>query len=616
VFVDKHSAHSLRLTEIQMSSEVRKLGLFFEPVLKRSALLCAALLGLCTLAAYPFAEMGQCDDFSYVRSAKTLAETGHIVYYGWASAMLGWQLALGALFIKIFGFSFATAYFSVLLVALATAYLLQRSFVLLGLREANATFATLTLVLSPLFIPLSFSFMSDIPGFFAIVVCLYLCLRAVETPLPSRTSAWLMAASISSALLGTVRQTSWLGLFVMVPSVWWLVRKRRPAVTGLAIVWFLCGSFVLGSMYWFSRQMYSTVESFSQEGTDQSYFINAAVLVICVLLEAAFFLIPILIAFVFPFVKKNRRLLYLSLVGALIFCTYFVMRPDSYWLGRLLEPTLNSGGNYVTSHGTLDLPDIGNRPVVLQPAARVFITLICDLAAFAFAVVLITRNRYPPTPDFQSHPTRLSLRQTLFLLGPFTLAYCTFLLFRIFSNVIFDRYLLPLLMVIAVFAMRFYQDRVSPRLPRTCYAVLFLFAAYGIASTHDKFAEDRARLAAINQFRAAGLPRTSFYGGFPYDGWTQIDAQGYVDSDGIRTPDGIRHYTAARSKFKPCGYFHAKYYSAIRPEYLISYDDFTCGDPQSTFAPVNYRLWLPPFSATIYSRHVNTEQFLQAENEK
>jgi hypothetical protein len=595
-----------------MLSDDGKFGIFFEPVLKRSALLCAVLLGLCTLAAYPFVEMGQCDDFSYVRSAKTLAETGHIIYYGWASAMLGWQLVLGALFIKIFGFSFTAAYVSVLLVALVTAYLLQRSFVLLGLREANATFATLTLVLSPLFIPLSFSFMSDIPGMFAIVVCLYLCLRAVETPLPSQTPAWLMAASVSSALLGTVRQTSWLGLFVMVPSVWWLVRKRRTPVTAFAIVWFLCATFVFGCMYWFSKQMYATMESFSQVRTDQDHFIMAAVLAICTLLEAAFFLIPILIAFVFPFVKNNRRLLYLSLVGALIFCTYFVIRPGSYWLGKLLEPTLNTPGNYVTSHGILDLPDIGNRPVVLQPAARVLITVVCDLAAFAFAVVLITRNRYSPTSDLQSQPTRLSLRQIFFLLGPFTLAYCTFLLFRIFSGVIFDRYLLPLFMVIAVFAMRLYQDRVSLRLPRTCYAVLFLFAAYGIAATHDKFAADRARLAATEQFLAAGLPRTSFYGGFPYDGWTQIDAQGYVDSDGIRTPNGIRHYSRARSKFEPCGYFHAKYYSAIRPQYLLSYDDFTCGNPQNIFAPVNYRLWLPPFSATIYIRRVNPEQFLKA----
>lgn len=47
------------------------------------------------------------DDWSYIWSARLLAETGHIQYNGWATAMLGWQLYLGALFIKIFGFSFS-----------------------------------------------------------------------------------------------------------------------------------------------------------------------------------------------------------------------------------------------------------------------------------------------------------------------------------------------------------------------------------------------------------------------------------------------------------------------------------------------------------------------------
>jgi hypothetical protein len=40
------------------------------------------LLAICTLASYPFAEMGGNDDFAYVRSAKALADTGHLVYFG------------------------------------------------------------------------------------------------------------------------------------------------------------------------------------------------------------------------------------------------------------------------------------------------------------------------------------------------------------------------------------------------------------------------------------------------------------------------------------------------------------------------------------------------------
>jgi hypothetical protein len=554
--------------------------------------------------------MGQCDDFAYVRSARTLAETGHIIYYGWASAMLGWQLALGALFIKLFGFSFTAAYASVLLVALATAFFLQRSFVHLGLNETNAAFATLTLVLSPLFIPLSFSFMSDIPGFFAIVLCLYLCLRAIHARLSSQASAWLIAAAISSAILGTARQTGWLGLIVIVPSACWLLRRRRLPFVLLAVIWLLCLGFVFIALHWFGRQMYATVETVRGVHFDFESAFNTAVLSFCVMLEVAFFLSPILIAFIFPFARQNKRLAYLSLAGAIAFFACFLLRPHSYWVGVFLAPALTNAGNYVTSRGIVDLPEIGLRPVLIQPWVRVIISVVCYLAALAFLVVLLRRNRRPPVPafpvpTFKEQRSLLSWRQIFILLGPFALAYCTFLFFRVLTGSVFDRYLLPLFMFLAVVAMRFYQDRINPKLPRTCYAVLLVFATWAIAATHDMFAEDRARLAAIEQFRAAGLPRTAFYGGFPYDGWTQIDAQGYVDVDDIRTPTGIHRLSEARRKYKPCDYFHARFFPAIRPQYVLSYDNYSCGDSQDRFAPVPYRLWLPPFSGAIYSRTVS-----------
>ena len=62
--------------------------------------------------------MGICDDGPYIFVAKNLASTGHITYNGWSEAMLGWQLYLGAAFIKLFGFSFTAVRMSNLLVAM------------------------------------------------------------------------------------------------------------------------------------------------------------------------------------------------------------------------------------------------------------------------------------------------------------------------------------------------------------------------------------------------------------------------------------------------------------------------------------------------------------------
>jgi hypothetical protein len=576
---------------------------------RRPAILCALLLAICTLASYPFSEIGGNDDFAYVRSAKALADTGHLIYFGWSSAMLGWQLALGALFIKLFGSCFTATRASVLLVALATAFFLQRTFVRLGLRETNASFATLTLVLSPLFIPLSFSFMSDIPGLFAIVLTLYLCLRAIESPLPSRTTAWLLAAIISNAILGTARQTGWLGLFFIVPPAFYLVRHRRLPVVLLTGVWVLCIGFTFACLYWFSRQMYTTAEGSGPMRFDRDHLFGAGLATLRVPLEAAFFLSPILIAFALAFLKQRTRAAYLSLAGAILFCAYLCLRPHSYWVGVVLVPAASRIGDYVTPVGILELPEIGNRPLVLNLAVRIVITVVSYFAAFAFAVLLITRNRDAIAPE-ETQPAQLSWQRLLLLLGPFTVVYCAFLAFRVLAGTMFDRYLLPLFMVLAVVAVRFYQEKVSPRLPLTCFAVLFLFALSGVAGTHDMFAMDRARLAAIEHLRAAGLPRTAFYGGLAYDGWTQIDTQGHIDADGIRTPNGISTLPPERLKFSPCGYSFARFYPAIRAQYALSYDNFTCHDPKISFAPVPYHLWLPPFSGAIYTRSLSPDEGL------
>src|SRR5437867_1411083 len=94
---------------------------------QRAAIFCALLLAVCTLASYPCPEIGGNDDSDYVRPANALDESGHLVYLARSSAILGWQLALGALFIQLFGASSTLTRTTTLLVAASTAFLLQRT---------------------------------------------------------------------------------------------------------------------------------------------------------------------------------------------------------------------------------------------------------------------------------------------------------------------------------------------------------------------------------------------------------------------------------------------------------------------------------------------------------
>jgi hypothetical protein len=50
---------------------------------------CILALLFCVLATGPFVSMGSIDDWSYIWTARVLADTGHLTYNGWATAMLG-----------------------------------------------------------------------------------------------------------------------------------------------------------------------------------------------------------------------------------------------------------------------------------------------------------------------------------------------------------------------------------------------------------------------------------------------------------------------------------------------------------------------------------------------
>ena len=187
------------------------------------ALLCSLAVLLCELVSRPYTTMGVGDDGPYILMAQTLAKTGHLAYNGWEAAMIASQLYLAEALIHFFGFSFTIVRSSTLLIAMSLAFLLQRALVRARISERNATLGTLAFVLSPLYLMLSVTFMSDITGLFAIVVCLYGCLRALQASTQRSVILWLFFAVTANVVFGTSRQIAWLGTLVMVPSTLWLL---------------------------------------------------------------------------------------------------------------------------------------------------------------------------------------------------------------------------------------------------------------------------------------------------------------------------------------------------------------------------------------------------------
>src|SRR5580698_3427260 len=218
---------------------------------------CALVLILCYFLIRPYAEIGINDDWVYIKDALKVAQTGHISYSGNETPILGWQLYFGAFFIRLFGFSFTAVRVATVIEAVATVFVLERAFEIAGLNLRNATLATMTFVLSPLFLPIVCTFMTDVSGVLCVVVCLYMCLRALQARSENSAIAWIGLAALINAAGGTARQIAWLGVLVMVPSTLWLLRKSRRVLVAGCICWIAGLGIVAASMHWFAKQPYT-----------------------------------------------------------------------------------------------------------------------------------------------------------------------------------------------------------------------------------------------------------------------------------------------------------------------------------------------------------------------
>ena len=566
------------------------------------ALFCALVLLLAAVAAHPVAEIGIIDDFSYIHSARLLALTGHIVYNGWDTPMLGWQLYLGALFAKLFGPSYTAIRASTLFVAMVAAFLAQRTFIRAGITSFNATIATIALILSPLFLPLALTYMSDMGGLFCLLLCLYACLRALQAHSNSAVLTWLCFAALSNAAGGTVRQIAWLGVLVMFPCTVWLLR-RRPHVllVGAALYAFSLGA-IYSSLHWFLNQPHSEHEPLLVPFTGLHQLLHLAVELLSLALSFTLLLLPFLVAFLPAVPLRTRRVkAILAIGGALIvavFSCLILLQPDA--AVGLIAPFK---GNVVTPFGILgSFPIKGRTPTVLPLLLRFLLTLAVLATLPSFFAWLLNSSRPAPVAQLKPGVSQpLPWSSLLVLLGPLVLAYLALLVPRGLSGDLFDRYLLLLLPIGVIFLLRLFQDRVQPALPAATTVLVALFGLYAIAGTHDAFSMYRARQGAIDQLHAAAIPDTSIDAGFEHNGATQIDQAGFIDGPHSDEPaDWHASHTAIP---QACQTDHGWLTPAVVPAYTLSWDPNACGGP-TRFAPVSWRNWLSGFrNESIYIIH-------------
>ena len=552
---------------------------------------CALAPVLAILPTHPVAETGIADDWSYTRSAEILARTGHVVYNGWSTAMLGWQLYWGALFIRLFGATWTVERTSVLLLSVVCSVVLFRLLLRCGISVLHTTLVVLTLTLSPVFLPLSFSFMSDTPGLLAMLVCMYGTLRALQATSERAALAWLLFAAASNLVLGTARQICWLGLIVLVPTAILLLWRNRLVRWWGTGAWVVLLGIMAGALHWFEQQDYSLPEHLLHGRPHHWELVHLANSIADLLLGFPLLMLPLWLPMLAHVPWRKRKVRWSAAAVFLLATSTGIWMAHHHTLLRWLQPTL---GVVLSRYGAWDTP-FGpvSRVVILTPTIRLVLSVASLAGTFAFlAVAAGSSAERKGSDDARRWQT------TLLLFGPFTVSYLLLLMPRAMYGILYDRYLLILVALAGLYTMHLWQRAGSTRMPAAAAALLAIVAAYSVATTHDLFAIYRARLIAIENLERSGIPRTQLRGELEYDSTTEIDVAGHLNEPRIVQPaGGYRKVPNAR-------YSLDSYAPHVHPEYEFVLNDPTVGG-MTDLPPVPFTQWLGQHRQVFYTRRGN-----------
>ncbi|HLI76374.1 MAG TPA: hypothetical protein VKV02_05455 [Acidobacteriaceae bacterium] len=555
----------------------------------RRGLLATSIVLGALLLAWPFSGTTFGDDFSYAMTTLEFARTGRFVYNAWASALVGWQAVYGALWVKLFGFSFNILRISTMVEAFVSIFLCYEMLLRFRVKANGAFFGALTLGLTPLFFPLAASFMTDISGLLSILLCTVMCQRAASAIEDRAALGWIVAAAGVNVVTGSVRQICWLGALVMVPSTIWWLRRRRGMLPFGVTAWLASAAAIFWLLHWQGQQPWITTEPLFMGRVSPGKLVHLATQV----LKAFLFLVLITAPVGAAWVARGPKLRTAAIlrIVLLVAATVAVLAYKLHLHGSMENTLMPWLQPELSSQGMADFigPQFG--PVTLGRAARSILSVL-TLALAAVSAEQMGRFAWDHRRDW-----RRATGGAFWILLPYSVCVVGLLLPRGMFLFLQDRYLLLLIPPTLVLLLRTYGSAGGDSLPMVCTIVLVVFAVYAVGGTHDEEAAARARMTALARLEAEGVPRTSVVLGFGPDEWEEVKITGHVNFG--RSPSGEPALTV-RPWDTPvaCLPFNYAFTPHVRPGYIVTMLWGPCFVP-SRFAAVPYGAWLPPFHRSV-----------------
>ncbi|WP_237274905.1 glycosyltransferase family 39 protein [Tenacibaculum ovolyticum] len=465
-----------------------------------------ALWVLIILIINPLGDFPLNDDWCYGKSVKTLYENGYLKIYNWGEMTLVGHVYWGYFFTKIFGFSFTVLRFSTLIMGFATILGVYELFKLSKLPRWMALFSTLLCVMNPIFLSLSFSFMTDIPFCCLTIWGFYFFSKAIIDD----TDKSLYWAIFFCCWAFLIRQLAWVFPVVWLITVLYLKKKDKKnlirALTPLLvlIIFSFFFSYIMEVNEILQERYNSKFKLLIEKiiSLDKIIFLTIFGYLLKSLTYLGFLLAPIHLFYFKRFTFKGYKIsaiMYTLIVTALLLVTgNAIPSLDNIWIDFGIGPTLLS--DY---YG-----DVKSTPYIKAPS--LFWQIVTTIGVFSSVTLVLHAKKMVTSIFLKKNISPLVVLSFVFFivyLSPFLVVG------------LYDRYLLPLFPIIIVFLGANYKQKPTRIFKSISLTFLGLLSIFSVLATHDYLSWNRVRWKIVDELVAKEVPKNHIHGGGEYTAW-------------------------------------------------------------------------------------------------
>jgi Dolichyl-phosphate-mannose-protein mannosyltransferase len=455
----------------------------------------------------PLGEFALNDDWAYAKNVYYLAEEGRFKFSTWPAMTLMTQMLWGALWSKIFGFSFSVLRLSVLVLGWATVLLTYKLLERWTDNRRSALFGAFLLAFNPMFFCLSYSFMTEVPFLCCTLLALHAYLSYTKTH-ENKYFIWAVAAIVAATL---IRQTA-----LVIPVAFAGAALLAGGTEGRKKWWQPVGGVLVAVaiLQGYTQWLKASGHIWPNYGTIKTliallpadFWERAAMRSALILFYLGIFLLPLNL-YRLPgiwqgFGKHWTRWVALALSAAAVYGVTTVWGALLYgniWYNWGLGPKLLRDTHLLEINKGLTLSKDGWRT-------------LCWLGALGGGLLVLSLLEAVRRMLQQPGAARTIKVFSLFILG----GYSTYLLM---DQAFFDRYLLFLMPFLLLLLLPTKAERRTNWAFGLALVPFLLLTFLSIAGTHDYLAWNRLRWQGLNTLVQQGVPLTEIDGGFEFNAW-------------------------------------------------------------------------------------------------